>query len=450
MRKDLLLIEINECDFKYFQYGSKKYNYTFIKKFFLEKKKIYTNTDDKKEGFNLDPWVQWVSVHTGKLSKNHKIYRLGQKLDKSKSQIWDKLSKKNISSTIWGVFNGTLKIKKNIDLFFPDPWSFKEKAFPENYNKYLKLPRYYAQNYPNISKKTTIYFTIIFLKKLLFSKCFFYFLKNFFNLFKIFLISGLKSFNLYFFLDLASLLILENNLKKKKSDFTIIALNSFAHYQHNFWNDKKYEKIYFWYLNEMIKIIDNISKNYKSLIIFNGFSQKKIKNEYHLRPRKPKIFFNQLKLDYLSIEPDMTSGAIVYFKTYEEKFKAIRKLKSLKIYNYSIFEVQDYKNKKKIFYKFSIVSLKNKYNPKSLKKKFYKIFFKKPSYLKKSNNINSNNKNIVLIDTILRDAIFIRSTSRHISRGELYYKDFNFSNKDLSKNNLPNTKVFNNILNHFK
>ena len=40
MRKDLLLIEINECDFKYFQYGSKKYNYTFIKKFFLEKKKF--------------------------------------------------------------------------------------------------------------------------------------------------------------------------------------------------------------------------------------------------------------------------------------------------------------------------------------------------------------------------------------------------------------------------
>ncbi len=448
MNKDLLLIEINECDFKYFQYGSKKYNYSFIKNFFLNKKKIYTSTPDRKEGFNLDPWVQWVSVHTGRLSKDHKIYRLGQKLDKSKPQIWEKLSKKKISSTIWGAFNATLRIKKNIDLFFPDPWSFKEEAFPTNYNTYLKLPRYYAQNYPDNNKIKTLYFGIIFLKNIIFSKCFFYFLNNFFNFLKIFFISGLKSFNLYFFLDLVSLLILQNNLNKKKSDFTIIALNSFAHYQHNFWNEKKYEKIYFWYLNEMIKIINDISKNYKSSIIFNGFSQKKIKNEYHLRSRMPKIFFDKLNLDYLSIEPNMTTGAIVYFKSFEEKLKAIKKLKSLKINSYSLFDVQDFNKKKKIFYKFSIVSLKSEYSPKSLNKNLYKRFFKKPLHVTKK--VKFNNKNNKLIDSILKETIFIRSTSRHISRGELYYKNFNFSNKYLKRNKVPNIKIFNNILNHFR
>ena len=112
MKKNLFLVEINECDFDYFLNGSKKYNYPAIKQLLLNKEKLNTFTNDKFEGFNLDPWVQWVSVHTGKLSKDHKIYRLGQKLNKNNEQIWDKLSKKKITSTIWGAFNSTLNSKK--------------------------------------------------------------------------------------------------------------------------------------------------------------------------------------------------------------------------------------------------------------------------------------------------------------------------------------------------
>ena len=74
MPKKLLLLELNEFDFEFFLYGAKKYNFPLIKDFFKDKKKLNTFTDDKKEGFNLDPWVQWVSVHTGKSSKEHKIF----------------------------------------------------------------------------------------------------------------------------------------------------------------------------------------------------------------------------------------------------------------------------------------------------------------------------------------------------------------------------------------
>ena len=37
-----------------------------------------------------------ISVHTGKKSKEHKVYRLGQRLSKSKIQIWETLSKKKL------------------------------------------------------------------------------------------------------------------------------------------------------------------------------------------------------------------------------------------------------------------------------------------------------------------------------------------------------------------
>ena len=48
MSKNLLLIELNECDFKFFLYGSKKYNYPLIKKFFSKKKLILLQKIRKK------------------------------------------------------------------------------------------------------------------------------------------------------------------------------------------------------------------------------------------------------------------------------------------------------------------------------------------------------------------------------------------------------------------
>jgi hypothetical protein len=447
MSKNLLLIELNECDFDFFFYGSKKYNYPLIKKFFSTKKKIDTFTRDKKEGLNLDPWVQWVSVHTGKLSQKHKVYRLGQKLDNSIDQIWDKLSKKNKTSSIWGVFNSTLRKNKNINLFFPDPWNFGEEAFPKNLNAYLKLPRYYAQNYPQVKKFKIFKLTIIFLINYIFSRNVIYLLKKIFSLSKVFFLYNFKSFNLYFFLDLISLTILKSNLKKKKSDFVIIGINSFAHYQHNYWDEKNYEKVYFWYLNEILKIIYQISKSYKSSIVFNGFSQKKIRNEFHIRPKQPKKFFNKLGLSHLSIEPNMTTGAIVKFNTFEEKIIAINKLKKLKIYNYNIFEVQDFENKKKIFYKLSLISLKKNYDKKCLKKNYYKNFFKKPSNPTKNNILKEEDK--LIIDNIFRESIFMKSTSRHSHKGKLFYNNFNLSKKNINKNKIHNVDIYKNILNHF-
>ena len=143
------------------------------------------------------------------------------------------------------MFNANLRNKKNIDLFFPDPWSFTQKAYPKKYNNYLQLPRYYALNYPNTKLSKFLFFTFLFFKELFFSKSFLYLIQNSFHFLNIFISSKYKSFNYYFFLDLISLEILKNNLERKKSEITIIGLNSFAHYQHNFWDNEKFEKYYF-------------------------------------------------------------------------------------------------------------------------------------------------------------------------------------------------------------
>ena len=66
MKKNLVIFELNECDFSYFLYGAKKFKFQEIRKFIKSKIITRTYTKDKIEGLNLDPWVQWVSVHTGR------------------------------------------------------------------------------------------------------------------------------------------------------------------------------------------------------------------------------------------------------------------------------------------------------------------------------------------------------------------------------------------------
>ena len=92
--KRVLVININEINLNFILNNAKKYKNKNILKFFKNKNLIKTNTKDKIQHKNLDPWVQEVSINTWQPSSKHKIYNLGQVLDKNIDQIWDKVSKK--------------------------------------------------------------------------------------------------------------------------------------------------------------------------------------------------------------------------------------------------------------------------------------------------------------------------------------------------------------------
>jgi hypothetical protein len=439
-KKDLIVFEINEADFSFFLYGAKKYKFPKIKNFF-SKKKISTYSPDKIEGFNLDPWVQWVSVHTATTSSKHQVFRLGQVLNPKILQLWDILAKKKITILLWGLFNSILRNKKNIDLFFPDPWSFTQKSYPNKFNTFLILPRYYAKNYPNINLFLILFYGFRFFTRIFFSTIFFYLIKKILLIIYIFFKTNFKIFNLYFLLDIFSLLIVSNQLKKKKSDLSIIAINCFAHYQHNHWDEKKYEYFYFWYLNLIVTECEKIQQNYSSVIIYNGFSQKKINSEYVLRSKNVSHLLKILNIVYLKTELNMTTGVTIFFESINDKVNAIKILNNISILGLNFFEVIDFYNEKKIFYKYNIIfkkktlDLKNKSDFKVIKKNLVKKF----SFEDRD-----------LIKNILKNSVYIKTTSKHVGSGILYYKNvktIKSINNKIKK--IQNKTVGTLILNHF-
>ena len=144
-KKKLLAINLNEYNLDFLIYGARKYDCYNIKKF-LKLKSIKTFSIDKVQDKDLDPWVQNISINTGKKSKKHKIFNLGEYIPKNIVQIWDYLSTKNIISAIWGPMNTNFKNNKFIKVFLPDPWNNQNKVKPKELNNFYKLARNYAQN----------------------------------------------------------------------------------------------------------------------------------------------------------------------------------------------------------------------------------------------------------------------------------------------------------------
>ncbi len=441
-KSDLLVVHLNEFNLDFLLSGAKKYNCKSIIKL-LKFKKINTFTNDKKQNFNLDPWVQSVSINTGKSSKDHKILNLGQKIPKNTNQIWDELSKNKINCSVWGSMNSIFKKNKYIDLYFPDPWNFNDKPFPNDLKKLFYLPNYYAKNYLDFSLIKAIYLSIIFFFGCLLNKCFYFFVKKIPFILKVLISCGFKNFILFFFFDLISLNIMKYKIKKNKSDFTIIFLNSLAHFQHNNWDEKQNEKYYFLFSELICKEILDINKHYKSLILFNGFTQKKITSEYLLRPKNPEIFLNNLNIKFKSIEQDMTNGAFIFFRNKKDKEKCYLILKSLSIYNFKAFEVQK-TSKLSLFYKIKVkASKKIKFNNNNLNyfSKYLSYFDNKKIYKKSTKRKFDYN----FVNYFFNSVDFIKTTGVHSNEGVLLYKNFILKNTK----KIENHKIFNLIQSHF-
>lgn len=437
-KKNLLVLHLNEFDLEYLYKGAKIYKCRNIKKL-LELKKITTYTSDKVQNKNLDPWVQSVTINTGQESKKHKIFKINQKLSKNINQIWDILVKNKINCGIWGQMNAIYRPQENLKFFFPDPWNFKSLPHPENLNSYFELPKYYSQNYTDVNYFKFSFLLFKFVTNLIFSKNIFYFINNSNFFLKLLFSSGLKNYILFFLFDLISIRLFDTMVRKYKTNFSYIFLNSLAHFQHNDWDEIRAEKNYFNLTDKILEIFFDIyKKNNSSLLIFNGFTQRKIKKEFILRPYNPAKFLKQIGIEFIKLEQDMTHGGFIYFENLKKKNQAINILKNFNAFNFYLFEIVTFKQNR-IFYRVNIKSTKIINKIHNSQSKF--LYYNKKSVLKKKISTHENNK------VFLQNIKFIKSTGVHSNKGTLFYGKIK---DDLFKKKLiHNKKIFNVIKNFY-
>ena len=88
----LILVELNELNFKYAEKYFDNLKLDTLKK--INERII--NTISESEHELLEPWIQWHSIHTGYMAKDHGIFRLGDVLNSKKKQIFEELEEENL------------------------------------------------------------------------------------------------------------------------------------------------------------------------------------------------------------------------------------------------------------------------------------------------------------------------------------------------------------------
>ena len=225
MKNKLILLGLNEINFDYIKFYIGKGLLPNFNKLFDLQQPIKTISESKYE--LLEPWVQWVTIHTGKTFDEHKVFRLGDIVNNPKhSQLFEELEAEGLSVGAISPFNAENRLN-NPSYFVPDPWTNTEPS-----GNWLVKALYQAVHQSvNDNAKSKLNFKTIFslgLGLLLYVPLLRWphYLKTVFNVKK----PGSKAIILDSLLADVHLTL----WKKNKPDFSNLFLNSGAHIQHHY------------------------------------------------------------------------------------------------------------------------------------------------------------------------------------------------------------------------
>ncbi len=418
----MIIIELNEFNPDLLASYASKLNLSSIHKV-LNFKHCVVTTEDTEERFGLDPWVQWVNIHTGKTREEHKIEHLGDiyKLSKDIPQIWeDLLENQDIKYNVWGAMNASSRYRGDASCsFFPDPWTFGVSAHPEEINKLLALPRFYAKNYLNLKQYEGLKAAISTASYLLSPSNIVSTAKLIPSTAKAITSIGINSNVLFTLFDrLTSSMFLKH---VQPSQLNIIFLNSVAHLQHNYWSNVSKNQDIEYCLKSFDLLLGRILEKHphEPLMLMNAFRQVQSydKNEFLYRQKDTEDFLNKANITFESVNQLMTNDAHIVFRTAETLEFAAQALEKCTVDGKRAFHIETDGDNLSLFYQFIIWD-----------------------DLGTESRLSINGKSLLFYDIYRR---VVRRTGSHISLGDVFYRGLTLPKT------LQNSDIYNHITAHF-
>ncbi|MGK0180583.1 MAG: hypothetical protein ACI8PD_002395 [Nitrospinales bacterium] len=328
MRKPLILIELNEINFdvaNQYVKGNPGLLPSFEKLMSLHN--ISTVAEENYE--ELEPWIQWPSVHMGKDFSEHGIFRLGDVVNNYHRQFFEILENAGFKVGAISPMNASNAMVAP-SYFIPDPWT-RTKSDGSMWGRSLSKAISQAVNDNSQSK-------IEFSSLLAIVAALFYFVSpvRYFRYFIDAIGSRGKAWRKALFLDKLLDEIHRKLLRKSKPDFSVVFLNAGAHIQHHYFYCSPYvrtEKLKNpdWYISdeydpmkEMFQSYDRILDSYLSndeleVIVATGLSQKPYDRlKFYYRLKDHARFLTEIGIHFASVQPRMTRDFLILFSSEQE------------------------------------------------------------------------------------------------------------------------------------
>ena len=125
--RQLLMLEMNEVNFEVVARHAERGELPAFADFF--NRYGFVSTTSEPDYKDLEPWIQWVTAHTGLTRAEHGVFRLGDIVDFNHEQVWERLENMGFSVGAISPMNAKMRLKRPA-FFVPDPWTPTAIAAP--------------------------------------------------------------------------------------------------------------------------------------------------------------------------------------------------------------------------------------------------------------------------------------------------------------------------------
>ena len=338
----LILIELNEINFDVVElYAKKSPSHFPALSRLMSMSAVRTSAEMAYE--ELEPWIQWPSVHTGLQYAEHRIFRLGDIVESDATQVFESIESAGFGVGSISAMNARNSLI-NAAYFIPDPWTHTapDKSF---WSKTISEALSQAVNdnaQSKITPKTAIQLAAAILR---FARP-----VNYFEYLRYAVGSIRKSWYKALFLDLFLHDVHWRMFRGKGAQFTALFLNAGAHIQHHYFfnslplRDQITAKNPSWYVDEaddpvadVLSLYDRIigqllNLNGVELLVATGLSQRPYdRTKFYYRLNDHAAFLSELGIRFSSVQPRMTRDFLVEFDDADAATEALGKLSSISI-----------------------------------------------------------------------------------------------------------------------
>lgn len=349
--KRMVLIELNELNFDAVSYYIANGEYLpGFEKLIANGINLTVAESDYK---NLEPWVQWPSVHTGKTYAEHNIFRLGDIVSSTDEQFFEKVERNGFNVGAVSAMNAANRLTDPA-YFIPDPWT-RTPCDSSFFSRRISDAVSQAVNDNSQGKLTlqTIFNLGVTFMSLVSPGRYISMVKYAFTALG-------KPWRKALFLDMILYEVHKTLFDRKSAHFSTLFLNAGAHIQHHYFFNSCYVTEPEltnpdWYIArdedpflEMLKVYDEMLVDFLQVknmefIVATGLSQKPYESvNFYYRLRDHATFLKNVGVQFTDVAPRMTRDFLVSFESEDEARLAEELLKNIIVDNHTrLFEEVD-------------------------------------------------------------------------------------------------------------
>ena len=321
MPQQLIFIELNEVNFDYVQDYAARGELPTLGAMMSQHQLIETTSEASYS--DLEPWIQWVTAHTGLALDQHGIYRLGDVANKDPEQIWEYLEARGKVVGAMSPMNAKNRCAAPA-FFMPDPWTEGEVIGPPLLKKlYRAVSQAVNDNAQSRISPSSAIWLLLGLARYARPSHYRRYLR---------FVGGAargKGWNKSLVLDLLIADVFHRLTRKRRPDFASVFLNAGAHIQHHYmFNSSAYRgglRNPDWYVAKEDDPVLDVYRLYDGIIadIRRSFPNARlmIATGLHQDPHPETTFYWRLKdyaaflarhgVPFRSIEPRMSRDFVV-------------------------------------------------------------------------------------------------------------------------------------------